>query len=70
MEEIDKEQLLISLKKEKEFLEKELARSSSMLENKSFLLKAPQEKIALEKEKAEKNKDLLKAVLEKIKLLK
>ncbi|MFA5686805.1 MAG: valine--tRNA ligase [Bacilli bacterium] len=70
VEEIDKEQLLISLKKEKEFLEKELARSSSMLENKSFLLKAPQEKIALEKEKAEKNKDLLKAVLEKIKLLK
>ena len=54
------------LQKEKEKLEKELARSKGMLQNDRFLSKAPPEKIAEEKEKLQKYEQTYAQVLERI----
>ena len=68
-EDIDPKALKEKLSKEKERLESEILRSEKMLSNPSFLAKAPKEKVALEEEKAAKNKALLKEVEEKLKNL-
>ena len=58
-----KEEMLLRLNKEIENLNNEIKRCQNMLNNQNFLAKAPQEKIALEKEKLQKHLENL-AVLE------
>ena len=53
---IDKDELLASLNKEKEAILFEINRSEKMLSNPGFLAKAPKEKVAVEQEKLEENK--------------
>ncbi len=53
---IDKDELLASLNKEKEAILFEINRSEKMLSNPGFLAKAPKEKVAIEQEKLEENK--------------
>ena len=65
-EDIDKETLKAKLLKEKEKLISEVARGEKMLSNPGFVAKAPKEKIALETEKLEKNKNLLSSIEEKL----
>ena len=57
------------LKKEEERLEKELVRSHGMLSNARFMNKAPQAKIAQEREKLEKYTATLEQVRERLKAL-
>ena len=57
------------LKKEEERLEKELVRSHGMLSNERFMSKAPQAKIAQEREKLEKYTATLEQVRERLKAL-
>ena len=57
------------LKKEEERLEKELVRSHGMLSNERFMNKAPQAKIAQEREKLEKYTATLEQVRERLKAL-
>ena len=54
------------LRKEKDKMEKELARSKGMLSNDRFLSKAPPEKIAEEKEKLQKYEQTYAQILERI----
>ena len=61
---VDKAKELERLMKDKEKLEKELARSNGMLKNEKFLSKAPHEKIEEEKKKLEKY-EKMKAEVEK-----
>lgn len=63
---IDQEKELESLKKQKEKLEREITRSKSLLENPAFLKKAPDHKVALEKEKYESYVKQYELVLEKL----
>ena len=53
------------IKKEIEFVKSEISRCNGMLSNKSFIEKAPKEKIELEKSKKEKHEMKLKE-LEKL----
>ena len=69
-ESINKDELLAKLVHEKEKLEFEVTRCESMLANERFIAKAPADKIASEKEKYTKNKELLESVLKKINHLK
>ena len=54
------------LTKEKEKLEKELARSKGMLSNERFLSKAPEEKVAEEREKLAKYEQMMKDVTDRL----
>jgi valyl-tRNA synthetase len=63
---IDQEKELETLTKQKERLSREIARSKSLLENPSFLKKAPEAKVALEKEKYESYRKQYEFVLEKL----
>ncbi|MDD6301750.1 MAG: valine--tRNA ligase [Bacillales bacterium] len=62
---IDKDELLNKINQEIARLEKEVARSSSMLSNQNFIQKAPQSKIDLEKTKLEKYQNELNTYLDK-----
>jgi len=66
---VDLKQERAKLNEQKEALEKELKRSEAMLNNQSFLSKAPEAKIAEEKEKAETYKQQYALVLEQIEKL-
>ncbi len=55
-----------SLLKQKEALEKEIARSEGLLNNQSFISKAPADKLASEKEKYENYKKQYQDVIEKL----
>ena len=66
-DEVDLEKKQIELQKQKEFLEFEIQRSENILNNKSFVEKAPKAKVDLEKEKLANYKNQLKTLLEKIK---
>ncbi len=61
---IDKE--LERLQKEKERLEKELARVNGMLNNEKFMSKAPENKVAEEREKLEKYTQMMEQVNERL----
>ena len=63
---VDIEKELERLKKEEKRLEGELKRSESMLNNEKFLSKAPEEKIAEEKEKLAKYEKMMKQVKNQI----
>ena len=63
--EANKEEMLARLNKEIDNLNNEIKRCEGMLNNPAFLAKAPQEKIALEKEKLQKHLDNLKVLEEK-----
>ena len=54
------------LTKEKEKLERELARSKGMLSNERFLSKAPEEKVAEEREKLAKYEQMMKDVTDRL----
>lgn len=59
---VDREKELARLQKDKEKLQKELARSNGMLNNEKFLSKAPQAKIEEEKEKLAKYEKMMEEV--------
>ncbi|MBQ8662659.1 MAG: valine--tRNA ligase, partial [Eubacterium sp.] len=63
---VDMEKEKERLTKEKEKLEKEVARSNGMLSNEKFLSKAPEAKVAEEKAKLEKYKQMLADVEERL----
>ncbi len=63
---VDKSELLEKLTKQKEHLEKELARSNAMLSNQNFLTKAKKEKVQEEQEKAKNYQAQLEEVLSKL----
>ena len=67
--EANKDEMLARLNKEIDNLNNEIKRCQGMLNNPAFLAKAPQEKIALEKEKLEKHLENLKVLEEKRKNL-
>jgi valyl-tRNA synthetase len=69
-ESINREEALKKLNGEKEKLLFEINRSKGMLANEKFIAKAPKDKINLEKEKFQKNNDLLAIVIKKIDKLK
>ena len=62
---IDKSELLAKLDKEIENLQSEIKRCENMLNNPNFISKAPEAKIALEKEKLAKHQENLSVLLEK-----
>ena len=64
---IDKE--LERLQKEKERLEKELARVNGMLNNEKFISKAPEKKVAEEREKLAKYTQMMEQVNERLEQL-
>lgn len=66
---IDREKELERLSKEKEKLLSEIDRVEKKLSNASFVSKAPQKVVEEEKQKGEKYKEMLKAVLERIESL-
>ncbi|MBR0172300.1 MAG: valine--tRNA ligase, partial [Lachnospiraceae bacterium] len=66
---VDANAEIARLTKEKEKLEKELARSKGMLSNEKFLSKAPAEKIAEEKEKQQKYEQTYAQITERLKSL-
>ena len=66
---IDREKELDRLSKEKEKLLSEINRVEKKLTNPSFVNKAPQNVVEEEKQKGEKYKEMLKAVLERIESL-
>ena len=57
------------LEKEEERLKNEIQRAEGMLKNERFLSKAPKEKVAEEKEKADKYRQMLEQVKERKKML-
>ncbi len=59
---MDKDKEIARLKKDKEKLAKELARSHGMLNNEKFLSRAPQSKIDEEKEKLAKYEKMMEEV--------
>ena len=59
----------MSLKKEQKRLEGELARSKGMLSNERFLSKAPEAKIAEEKEKLAKYEQMMEQVTKRLEQL-
>ena len=67
---IDTEKEIERLEGEKKKLEAELKRSSSMLSNEKFLSKAPESKVAEEKEKQQKYLKMMKQVEEQLDKLK
>ena len=60
--EAGKEELLAKLDKEIENLKNEIRRCENMLNNPSFIQKAPAEKVSLEREKLQKHLDNLKVL--------
>ncbi len=54
------------LNKEKDNIEKEIARAEGKLNNQGFLAKAPAQLVAAEKEKLEKNKQMLESLIARI----
>ena len=60
--EANKDELLAKLDKEIESLKAEIKRCEGMLNNPSFLAKAPAEKVSLEREKLQKHLDNLKVL--------
>ncbi len=66
---IDLEKEIERLTKEKENLEKELARVDALLNNKGFVSKAPEKVVAEEREKQVKYRDMYQKVVERLKLL-
>jgi valyl-tRNA synthetase len=58
-------EIIARINKEIEETKNEIARAEKMLSNESFIAKAPQEKIELEKSKLNKHKDNLQSLLEK-----
>jgi valyl-tRNA synthetase len=67
--EANKDELLAKLDKEIENLKNEIKRCENMLNNPSFLAKAPADKVSLEREKLQKHLDNLKVLEEKKKNL-
>ena len=67
---VDIEKEIERLTKEKEKLGKEIARCTGMLGNPNFVNKAPEAKIAAEKEKLEKYTNMLEQVEERLAALK
>ena len=67
---VDLEKELERLNKEKEKLQKEIERVEKKLSNANFVSKAPEAVVNEEKAKGEKYKEMLQAVLERIKSLK
>ncbi len=63
---INKDEEIARLTKELERLEKEIARSEGMLNNPSFVSKAPEAKVALEKQKLEDNKAKKETVIKSL----
>ena len=59
------DELLAKLEKDIALEENEISRGERMLNNPSFIEKAPKEKVELEKEKLEKHREALKTLLEK-----
>lgn len=64
---VDKEKERARLQKDKEKLEKELARSHGMLTNEKFLSKAPQAKIEEEKKKLAGYEEMMAQVMQRLK---
>ena len=62
---VNKEELLAKLNKDIEALENEIKRCENMLNNPNFINKAPEAKIALEREKLAKHQENLQVLLEK-----
>ena len=60
---VDREKETERLEKEKERLSKEIARCEGMLNNPGFVNKAPEQKVAAEKAKLEKYKEMREKVL-------
>ena len=67
--ETNKDEMVSRLKKEIETLNNEIKRCQNMLNNPSFLAKAPADKVSLEREKLQKHLDNLKVLEEKLKNL-
>ena len=67
--EAGKEEMKAKLEKEIENLNNEIKRCQNMLNNPSFIAKAPAEKVSLEREKLQKHLDNLKVLEEKLKNL-
>ncbi|AAO36780.1 valine--tRNA ligase [Clostridium tetani] len=67
---VDLEKEMERLNKEREKLEKEIERVDKKLSNENFVKKAPEAVVNEEKAKGEKYKEMLEAVLERIKSLK
>ena len=63
---VDIEKEIERLRKEEEKLTKELARVNGMLSNERFLSKAPENKVAEEKEKLEKYTAMMQQVKERL----
>ena len=68
-QDIDVESLRASLLKDAETLRQEVARGEKMLSNPGFLAKAPADKVALEQEKLQGNKQKLETVEQRLKEL-
>ncbi|MPN59550.1 Valine--tRNA ligase [bioreactor metagenome] len=66
---INVEEEIVRLKKDIDKLDSEIARCEGMLANPNFLAKAPEAKIAIEKEKSENYKHQKDSILSKIKKL-
>ncbi|MFP4177185.1 MAG: valine--tRNA ligase [Acholeplasmataceae bacterium] len=64
---IDRDKEIETLRKQRERLTQEIARSKSLLENPSFLKKAPEAKVKLEQEKYESYRKQYELVLKKLK---
>ena len=64
--EAGKDEMKARLNKEIEALNNEIKRCQNMLNNPSFLAKAPAEKVSLEREKLQKHLDNLKVLEEKL----
>ena len=62
---VDKAELLAKLDKDIEALNNEIKRCENMLNNPNFISKAPEQKVALEKEKLAKHQENLQVLLEK-----
>ena len=62
----DRDKEIERLTKEEEKLKKELARSEGMLSNEKFVSRAPEAKIAEEREKLEKYRQMMAQVQERL----
>ena len=62
---VDKAELLAKLDKDIEALNNEIKRCENMLDNPNFTSKAPEAKVALEREKLAKHQENLQVLLEK-----
>ena len=63
---VDLDKEIERLSKEEEKLKKELARSEGMLSNEKFVSRAPEAKIAEEREKLEKYRQMMSQVQERL----